>query len=179
MLVKTLVVLAVVAAAFVVIVAMQPSEFRVARTATVAAPVSAVFAEVNDFHKWRAWSPYDKLDPAMKRTYAGAPVGKGAVYSWVGNGQAGEGRATIVESRPNELVRIQLEFVKPFAATPVAEFAFRADGDRTTVEWSLAGTNNFVAKAVHLFMNMDRMVGGQFEEGLAQLRSVTEAPPRG
>lgn len=179
MLVKALIALAIIVVAFVVIVAMQPSEFRVARSATIAAPVAAVFAEVNDFRKWRTWSPYDKLDPAMKRTYGGAPAGQGAVYSWAGNGHAGEGRATIVESRPNELVRIQLDFAKPFAATSIAEFAFKPDGNRTTVEWRLAGTNNFVAKAVHLFLNMDRMVGGQFEEGLAQLKSVAEAPPKG
>jgi uncharacterized protein YndB with AHSA1/START domain len=179
MLLKALIALAVVAVVFAVAVAMQPDEFRVARSATIAAPVPEVFAQVNDFRRWQAWSPYDKLDPAMKRAYDGAPAGKGAVYSWAGNGHAGEGRATIVESRPNELVRIRLDFVKPFAATSVAEFAFKPEGDRTTVEWSLAGTNNFVAKAVHLFMNTDRMVGGQFEEGLAGLKSVAEAPPRG
>jgi uncharacterized protein YndB with AHSA1/START domain len=157
---------------------MQPSEFRVARTATIAAPAPVVFAQVNDFHQWRAWSPYDELDPAMKRTYAGAPAGAGASYSWVGNGHAGEGRATIIDSRPNDLIRIQLDFVKPFAGTAFAEFAFRPEGDRTTVEWSLAGRNNFLAKAVHLFMNMDRMVGGQFEQGLAQLKSIVEGAPR-
>jgi len=178
MLIKTLIALAAVVVVFVVIVAMQPSEFRVARKTTIAAPAPAVFAEVNDFQKWRAWSPYDKLDPAMKRTYAGAPAGTGASYSWVGNGHAGEGRATIIDSRPNDLIRIQLDFMKPLEGTAFAEFAFRPEGDRTTVEWSLAGRNNFLAKAVHLFMNMDRMVGGQFEQGLAQLKSVAEGAPK-
>jgi len=178
MLIKTLIALTVVVVAFAAIVAMQPSEFQVSRTATIAAPAPAVFAEVNDFRKWRAWSPYDELDPAMKRIYTGAPAGAGASYAWVGNSQAGEGRATIIDSRPNDLIRIQLDFVKPFAGTAFAEFAFRPAGDRTTVEWRLAGRNNFLAKAVHLFLNMDRMVGGQFERGLAQLKSVVEATPR-
>jgi len=179
MLIKTLMALVAIVVVFVAIVAMQPSEFRVARATTIAAPAPAVFAQVNDFHKWRAWSPYDKLDPAMKKTYEGPPAGTGASYSWVGNSQAGEGRATITESRPNDLVRIKLDFVKPFAGTAIAEFAFKPEGDRTTVEWSLAGSNNFLAKAVSLFMNMDKMVGGQFEEGLAQLKSVVEAAPKG
>jgi uncharacterized protein YndB with AHSA1/START domain len=179
MLIKILMALAVIVVVFVAIVAVQPSEFRVARTATISAPAPVVFAQVNDFHKWPAWSPYDKLDPAMKKTYEGPPAGTGASYSWIGNGQAGEGHATITESRPNDLVRIKLDFVKPFEGTAFAEFAFKPEGDRTIVEWSLAGKNNFVSKAVHLFMNMDKMVGGQFEEGLAQMKSVVEAAPKG
>ena len=179
MLIKTLVALVAIVIVFVAVVAMQPSEFRVARSAAIAAPVPAVFAQVNDFHNWPAWSPYDKLDPAMKKTYAGPPAGTGASYAWAGNSQAGVGRATITESRPNELVRIRLDFEKPFAGTAFAEFRFKPDGERTVVEWSLAGENNFIAKAVHLFMNMDKMVGGQFEDGLAQLRSVAEAAPKG
>jgi uncharacterized protein YndB with AHSA1/START domain len=178
-LLKTLIVLAVIVVVFVAIVAMQPSEFRVARQTTIAAPLPVVFAQVNDFHKWPAWSPYEKLDPAMKKTYAGHPAGTGAIYTWVGNSKAGEGRATITDSRPNELVRIKLDFVKPFEGTAFAEFTFRPDGDRTVVEWRLDGNNNFVSKAVHLFMNMDKMVGGQFEEGLAALKSVAEAAPKG
>ena len=179
MLIKTLVALAAIVIVFAAVVAMQPSEFRVARSATIAAPAPVVFAQVNDFHKWGAWSPYDKLDPAMKKTYDGPPAGTGASYAWAGNDHAGVGRATITESRPNELVRIKLDFEKPFAGTAFAEFRFRPDGERTVVEWSLAGENNFIAKAVHLFMNMDKMVGGQFEDGLAQLRSVAEAAPKG
>ena len=176
--IKTLIAVAAIVIVFAVIVVTQPSEFRVARSATIAAPAPAVFAQVNDFRKWGAWSPYDKLDPAMRRTYEGPAAGTGASYAWAGNADAGEGRATITESRPNELVRIRLDFVKPFASTAIAQFAFKPDGERTTVEWSLAGKNNFVAKAVHLFLNMDRMVGGQFEDGLAQLKSVAEKAPK-
>jgi uncharacterized protein YndB with AHSA1/START domain len=179
MLVKVLVAVALVVVVFAAVVAVQPSEFRVARSATIAAPAPAVFAQVNDFRQWPAWSPYDKLDPAMKKTYDGPASGTGASYAWAGNSNAGVGRATITESRPNELVRIKLDFEQPFAGTALAEFRFKPEGDRTVVEWSLAGTNNFVAKAVHLFMNMDKMVGGQFEDGLAQLKSVAEKAPRG
>ncbi len=178
MLTKTLIALAAIVVVFAAIVALQPSEFRVARSATIAAPAPAVFAQVNDFHKWPAWSPYERLDPAMKRTYEGAPAGQGASYAWAGNSHAGEGRATIIDSRPNDLIRIQLDFVKPFAGTAFAEFAFKPEGDRTTVEWRLNGTNDFLAKAVHLFMNMDKMVGSQFEQGLGQLKSVAESAPR-
>jgi uncharacterized protein YndB with AHSA1/START domain len=178
MLVKTLMVVAVIVAVLAAIVAIQPSEFRIARTATIAAPPPAVFAQVNDYRNWTAWSPYEKLDPAMKKTYEGAPTGAGAVYTWAGNDQAGAGRATITESRPNELIRIKLEFLKPFAVTNTAEFTFKPAGRETAVTWSLAGSRNFLFKAVGLFMDMDKMVGGQFEEGLAQLKSVVEGMPK-
>ena len=179
MLIKALIALAAVVIVFVAIVAMQPSDFRVTRTAVIAAPAPAVFAQVNDYRHWKAWSPYEKLDPAMKETYEGAAAGTGAIYTWAGNSQAGEGRATITASRPGELIRIKLEFLKPFAATNTAQFTLKPEGDRTAVTWSLTGTRNFVFKAVGLFMNMDKMVGDQFEEGLAQLKSVAEAAPKG
>jgi uncharacterized protein YndB with AHSA1/START domain len=161
MLIKILIAVAIIVVVFVVIVALQPSEFRVARSATISAPPPAVFAQVNDFHKWEAWNPWGKMDPAMKQTYEGAPAGTGAVYAWAGSKEVGEGRMTITESRPNELIRIRLEFFKPFAATNTAEFTFKPD--------------NFMAKAIHLFMNMDKMIGGQFEKGLASMKSVVEA----
>jgi uncharacterized protein YndB with AHSA1/START domain len=170
--------LAVTVVVFVVVVAMQPSEFRVARSTTISAPAPAVFAEVNDFHKWEAWNPWGKIDPAMRQTYEGAPAGTGAIYTWTGNKEVGEGRMILTESRPNELIRIKLEFFKPFAATNTAEFTFRPEGNQTVVTWSMAGENNFIAKAIHLFMNMDRMIGGQFEKGLAQMKSVVETVPK-
>ncbi len=174
-LVKILIALAAIAVVLVVIVATRPSEFRVARTARIAASAPVVFAQVNDFHKWEAWSPWAKLDPAMKQAYEGAPAGTGAVYTWAGNKEVGEGRMTLTESRPSELIKIELEFVKPFATTSTAEFTFKPEGDHTLVTWSMTGQNNFIAKAVHLFMDMDTMVGGQFENGLAQMKSVAEA----
>jgi uncharacterized protein YndB with AHSA1/START domain len=178
MLIKILIGLAALVVLLVLVVALQPSEFRITRTTTVAAPPSAVFAQVNDFHKWEAWSPWAKLDPAARNTFDGAPAGSGAVFAWAGNSKVGEGRMTITESRPNELVRIRLEFMKPFAATNTAEFTFKPDGERTAVTWSMFGHNNFIGKAVCLVMNMDKTLGGEFDKGLAAMKSVAEAAAR-
>ena len=161
-----------------VIVATRPSEFRIERATTIAATAPGVFAQVNDFHKWAAWNPWGKLDPTMKQTYEGAPAGVGAVYTWAGNREVGEGRMTIIESRPDELIRVRLEFVKPLPGTSIAEFTFRPQGNQTAVTWSMTGTNNFMAKAIHLVMNMDRMIGGQFDRGLADMKSVVESGAR-
>jgi hypothetical protein len=173
-----LIALAVIIVAFVIVVALQPKEFRVARSATMSAPPSAVFAQVNDFHKWQPWNPWGKIDPAMKQTYEGAPAGVGAIYTWVGNNEVGEGRMTITESRPSELIGVKLEFFKPFAATNTAEFTFKPEGNQTAVTWSMFGEKNFMAKAIHLFISMDKMIGGQFEKGLADMKAVAEAQPK-
>ena len=178
MLIKTLIALAAIAIVVVVVVASRPAQFHVARTATIAAKPPAVFAQVNDFHGWDAWNPWAKLDPAMQHSYSGAPAGVGAVYAWAGNSQVGEGRMTVTESRPSEMIRIKMEFLKPFASTSTAQFTFRPEGDHTVVTWSMEGRNNFMAKAIHLVMNMDRMIGGQFEKGLPQMKAVVEAAPR-
>ncbi|MEX0703429.1 MAG: SRPBCC family protein [Planctomycetales bacterium] len=166
----------VTAVVFVVVVAMQPSEFRVERTATMSAPPSAVFDQVNDFHNWEAWSPWAKVDPDARFSFAGPTAGTGAVFTWAGNDKVGEGRMTITESRPHELVRIRLEFLKPFESTSTAEFTFRPEGDQTAVTWSMFGENGFFAKAFCLFADMDKMVGGDFEKGLAQMKAVVESP---
>jgi len=155
-------------------IATRPSEFQVARTATLAAPAGAVFSQVNELQKWEAWSPWQKKDPQVKNSYAGPAAGTGASMSWAGNNEVGEGRMTIVESRPAELVRFKLEFFKPFAATNSAEFAFREEGGRTAVTWTMRGHNNFVAKAMCLVFDMDKMVGGDFEAGLAGIKSIVE-----
>jgi uncharacterized protein YndB with AHSA1/START domain len=175
MVVKILVGLAVVVVLFAGVVALQPSDFRVVRSATISAPPAVVFSQVNDFHKWEAWSPWARKDPAAKNAFEGAPSGTGAVFSWAGNREVGEGRMTLTESRPPELIRIRLDFVKPFAGTNTAEFTFRPEGNQTVVTWSMAGKNNFVAKAFCLFMSMDKMVGGEFEKGLAQMKAFAEA----
>jgi uncharacterized protein YndB with AHSA1/START domain len=175
---KILIALAVIIVVLVVIVALQPSDFRVTRSTTISAPPPAVFAQVNDFHKWQAWNPWGKIDPAMKQTYEGAPAGTGAIYTWSGNNEVGEGRMTITDSRPNELIRVKLEFFKPFAGTNTADFTFKPEGNQTLVTWSMFGEKNFMAKAIHLVMNMDKMIGGQFEKGLADMKSVVEAPAK-
>src|SRR5213594_4077960 len=143
MLIKILVALAVIVLGFVGVVAMRPSEYRVARTATIAAPAPAVFAQVNDFHKWEAWSPWAKLDPAMKQAYEGALAGNGAVYTWSGNSEVGEGRMTITDSHPNDSIKIKLEFIKPFAATNATDFTFTPQANQTNVKWTMSGDNNF------------------------------------
>jgi Polyketide cyclase / dehydrase and lipid transport len=142
------------------------------------APPAAVFAQVNDFHKWNAWNPWGKIDPSMRQTYEGSPSGPGAVYTWVGNKEVGEGRMTITDSRPSDLVRVKLEFFKPLAATNAADFTFVPEENQTPVTWSMFGEKNFMAKAIHLFLNMDKMIGDQFAKGLADMKAAAEASAR-
>jgi len=159
---------------FVIVVQLQPATFRITRTATMSAKPEAVFPQVNDFHNWSAWSPWAKLDPAMKQTYEGAATGTGAIYSWTGNKQVGEGRMTITDSRASDLVKIKLEFLKPFKATNITEFTFKPENSNTQVTWSMFGHKNFMFKAVHMFLNMEKMVGRDFEKGLSQMKQVVE-----
>ena len=174
MIMPILIGLAVVIGLFVIIAAMRPSEFRVTRFATITAPPEQVFPQVNELRKWEAWNPWGKMDPNCRMTYAGPPAGVGASYAWAGNNKVGEGRSTITESKPNELVRFRLEFAKPMKATNTAEFTFRPEGDQTVVTWTMSGRNNFVGKAFGLVANCDKMIGGQFEKGLAQMKSLVE-----
>ncbi|MEX0717301.1 MAG: SRPBCC family protein [Planctomycetaceae bacterium] len=168
---------AVVVLVFVVIVAMQPSQFRVTRSAVMAAPPEAVFAQVNDFHDWEAWSPWAKLDPNAKNTFEGPTAGTGSIFRWAGNSEVGEGSMTITESRPHELIRIRLEFVRPMEDVATVEFDFQPVEAGTRVTWSMFGENDFVSKAFCLFMDMDQMLGGDFEKGLAAMKAVVEPPP--
>ena len=177
MLINILIGVAVVIALLVIFVAMRPSEFRVTRQGAIGAPPSAVFPQVNDFHNWEAWSPWAKLDPAASNSFEGPTAGTGATFRWAGNKEVGEGNMTITESRPNDLIRLRLEFLKPFAATNTTEFAFQPEGGQTVVTWSMFGKNSFMSKAVGLFMDCEKMVGGQFEQGLANMKSVVEAKP--
>jgi hypothetical protein len=170
--------LIVVIAVFCVVVAMQPADFKITRSATMNASPDKIFEQVNDFHKWDAWSPWAKIDPAMKTTYSGPPSGTGAAYAWVGNDQVGEGKMAITASHPNEHIAIDLEFIRPFAAKNITEFTLKPEGDKTSVTWTMTGKNNFVAKAFNLVMNMDKLVGADFEKGLAQMKAITEAAPK-
>lgn len=176
MLKKILIAIAVIIVLFIVLVVTRPDDFHVTRSAKISAPPSAVFTQVNDLRKWDAWSPWAKLDPAAKQTFEGPATGTGASFTWAGNNQVGEGRMTISESRPDELVRFKLEFIKPFAAQNDAEFTFRPEDNETVVTWSMSGKNNFISKAMSLFMDCDKMIGGQFEQGLAQMKSIVEKP---
>lgn len=173
MLTTILIIVAILLVAAFVVVAVQPSQFAVRRSATVPAPASAVFPHVNDLHLWEAWSPWAKMDPNAKSTYTGSPAGEGASMAWAGNKNVGQGRMTIVGSQPNEVIRIKLEFFKPFKATNAAEFTFKPEGNGTLVTWTMSGTNNFMGKLFGLLINCDSMIGGQFEKGLASLHEVT------
>ena len=178
MLTKILFAIPVILALLVVVILLQPGDFRVTRTAAIPAPGSVIFAQVNDFRRWEGWSPWGKLDPAMKVTYEGAASGEGASYRWSGNRQVGEGRSTIVESVRDERIRMKLEFVRPFAGTNDVEFTFKPDGKQTLVTWSMSGKKNFICKAMGLLMNCEKMCGTQFEQGFASLRAIVETPER-
>lgn len=174
MLKKILIGVGVVLVIFIVVVALQPSTYSVSRSQVINAPPAAVFPHVNELKKWAAWNPWEKLDPNMKMTYEGPEAGVGSSYSWVGNSDVGEGKMTITGSKPNESIQFKLEFFKPMAGVSDTEFKFKPQGDQTEVIWSMTGKNNFFAKAICLFMNMDKMIGGDFEKGLAQMKTVVE-----
>lgn len=176
MFLKILFILLALLIVLIVVIALRPADFRISRSATFSAPQTAVFEQVNDLKKWDKWSPWAKLDPNMKQTFEGPPVGTGASSSWVGNNQVGEGKMTITESRPSDLVRMKLEFLKPFTATNDVEFTFTPDGDKTVMTWTMTGKNNFVSKAMGLFMNMEKICGDQFEQGLMSIKSIVENP---
>jgi Polyketide cyclase / dehydrase and lipid transport len=175
MLKKILIGAAVVIAAFLAFVATRPAEYEVAREALIPAPAAVAYAQVADFHKWDAWSPWAKLDPQMKTSFEGTPGAVGSSQSWTGNKDVGTGKMTLLEAKPGELVRIKLEFVEPFADTADNTITFRPEGAGTRVRWSMAGVNNFMEKAMCVFMDMDAMIGKDFEKGLAQLGAVAQA----
>jgi hypothetical protein len=157
---------------FVALVATRPSRFHVERSARLDAPPHVVFSLINDFHRWPSWSPWEALDPAMKREYSGAAQGTGAVYDWSGNDDVGVGSMRITDSEAPTSVTISLEFKQPWQATNTTLFSVAPEAGGSTVTWSMDGENNFMFKAVGLFMNMDEMVGKDFEVGLANLQRV-------
>ncbi len=152
----------------------RPDTFRVQRTTRINAPPEKIFPLINDYRGWGSWSPYEKLDPAMKRIYSGAANGKGAVYEWEGNNKAGKGRMEITNSSSPTQVVINLDFVKPFEAHNIVEFTLDAKGNATDVTWAMHGRSPYIAKVMGIFFNMDSMVGKDFETGLANLKAVTE-----
>lgn len=179
---KIIVAIVVIFATFVaglcIAASMQSADFKITRSASYAASPEKVFEQINDFHKWEAWSPWAKLDPTVKVTHSGSPSGVGASYAWVGNSDVGEGKMTITQSHPNEHIAIDLDFTAPFAAKNLTEFAIKGEGDKTSVTWSMAGKKNFVMKLFSLFFDMDKAVGADFEKGLAQMKTVVEAAPK-
>lgn len=157
-----------------VVASTRPNTFRVERSGSIAAPPEKVFALIEDFHKWTSWSPWEHLDPDLKRTYGGAEKGKGATYAWQGNAKAGEGRMEILEAAPSSRVLIKIDFLKPFEARNQVDFAIKSEGGATRVVWSMVGPQAFMMKVMCLFMSMDNMVGKDFEKGLASLKTVAE-----
>lgn len=174
---KTIIIIAILVAALLVIIATRPPVFRLERSTVIAAPPEKVFDHINDFRKWEAWSPWAKLDPNSKTTFEGAETGKGAIFKWAGNNEVGEGRQEIIESEAPQRIVIRLEFVKPFKALNQTEFTLKPEAGGTRVTWAMSGKNNFMAKAVSPFMDCEKMVGPDFEKGLSNLKTIAEAKP--
>lgn len=159
---------------FLVVVALQPSDYRVERTTTINAPAAHVFGYVNDFHKWNAWSPWKDLDPNAKIAFEGPPEGMGTIMTWSGNSQVGEGKMTLTESKPNELIKTEVEIIEPMEGSSTGMFTFKPEGDQTAVTWTVEAHQNFVQKAFCLVMNGKKMMSEMMDKGLAQLKSVAE-----
>jgi uncharacterized protein YndB with AHSA1/START domain len=168
------IILAVIIAAVLIMAATKPDRFSVQRATVINAPAEKVFPLIADFHEWRKWSPWEDRDPDLKRTYGGAERGKGAIYAWEGNRNVGSGRMEILEANSPSLVKIQLDFLKPFEAHNIAEFTILPQGNATHLSWMMSGPARFVSKVMQVFMSFDRMIGKDFEAGLAKIKSVSE-----
>lgn len=174
---KLLLGLVAVIALFLAYAATRPADYRVERSATLAASPAALFAQVNDPHKFNTWNPFLKVDPNVKNTYSGPTSGVGAACSWDGNSDIGAGSSTIVESKPGELVRMRMDWKRPMEGTTTVDFTFRPVGDKTVVTWAMYGQNGFLGKVVSVFMDCDKMCGPPFEQGLADLGKIAAASP--
>ncbi len=162
------------AAVILILAARKPDDFVIARSATIGAPASRVFSLINDFRAWSLWSPWEKLDPQMNRTHSGSSSGVGAVYEWDGNKKVGKGRMEIVEAEADSKIALDLRFTAPWEARNLTEFRLESSGSDTTITWSMRGTNPFMMKVMGMFMNMDAMIGKDFEAGLANLKAAAE-----
>ena len=168
------VVLAIAIAIVLILAATKPNNFSIERATTIKAPPERIFPLINDFHQWGTWSPWENKDPAMKRTFDGAASGKGAVYAWDGNKNVGSGRMEIIEASTPSKIVIKLDFLKPFEAHNTAEFTMLPQGDATNVSWLMHGPAPFMSKMMQVFINLDHMIGKDFEIGLANLKRLTE-----
>jgi hypothetical protein len=172
------VILAIAVAAVLILAATRPDRFRIQRALTINAPAEAVFPLICDFHRWGGWSPWENRDPAMKRSFGGVASGKGAVYGWEGNKNVGTGRMEIIEASAPSRIVIKLDFLKPFEAHNIAEFTMlpkeNAKENATEVTWAMYGPASFLSKLMHVFIDMEKMIGRDFEAGLANLKMLTE-----
>ena len=169
------IILVVIIAGILIYASTQPDTFSVTRKLTIKASPEILFAEINDFHRWKAWSPWEIKDPAMTRTFSGSPSGVGTIYEWNGNNDVGQGRMEILESVLPKKIIIKLDFFKPIEGHNTAEFTFTPMPDGTLVNWEMRGPNMFIGKVMSVFMNMDKMIGTDFEAGLANLKQLTES----
>ena len=171
---KIAIVVAVLIAGVLIYAATKPDSFGVQRSTTIKAPPEKVFALVNDLQQWRSWSPYENKDPAMKRSFSGPAAGKGAAYAWEGNKEVGQGRMEISGTTPPNLVTIQLDFIKPFEGHNRVDFKFEPQADATQVTWAMNGPAPYITKLMGTFFDMDKMIGKDFEVGLANLKAAAE-----
>lgn len=155
--------------------ATKPDTFRVERSISIKAPAEKIFPLIDDFHRWEQWSPWEKVDPALKRTYSGAASGQGAAYAWFGNKEIGQGKMEIIESTPPTRLLIKIDFLVPFEAHNTVEFTLRAQGDSTVLSHAMFGPSPYLARLMGLFFSMDKMIGDKFEEGLGSLKAIAEA----
>jgi hypothetical protein len=168
------IILAIAIAIVLVLALTKPNTFAVQRAISIRAPAETIFPLINDFHQWGTWSPYENKDPGMKRTYSGAESGKGAVYAWDGNSNVGSGRMEILDTSVPSKIVIKLDFFKPFEGHNTAEFTMLPQGDATNLTWVMHGPARFMSKVMQVFMNLDNMIGRDFEAGLANLKRITE-----
>ncbi len=168
------IVVVLLVAALLIFAATKPDAFRIERSTSIKASPEKIFALINDLHKWVLWSPWENIDPALKRAYSGAESGKGAAYEWEGNNKVGSGSMEILESVPSSRITIKLDFIKPFEGHNIAEFKIERAGDSTTVTWAMFGPSPYLSKVMGLVFSMDKMIGSQFETGLANLKAITE-----
>jgi hypothetical protein len=166
----------VLIAAVLILAASRPNTFKVQRSAVIGAPSERIFPLIEDFNKWPSWSPYERLDPQLKRSFGGAARGKGAVYEWEGNSKAGKGRIEITEAVAPARVTMKLDMIKPFEGHNIVDFTLDPQGNATLVTWAMRGASPFMAKLIGLFCNMDKMIGREFETGLGNLKALTEKP---
>lgn len=173
---KVLIVLLVAAGGFLAFAATRPDTYKVERSAKIDAPAPIVFGQIENLKAWQAWSPWEKRDPTMKKTFEGPATGVGSAYSWEGNKDVGKGKMTITAAEPPRTVKLRLEFMEPFAAVAATEFRLVPEGEKATaITWAMEGTHNLIGKVFSIFMNMDAAVGGDFEKGLAGLKTASEA----
>lgn len=175
MLSPILIAIFLVITALLLYAASRPDTFRIARSTRIAAPAATIFPLIDDFHQWERWSPWENLDPSLKRIYDGAASGKGATYAWFGNKDVGQGRMEIIESDPPVRLKIQIDFMVPFEAHNTVEFTLQPEGDGTLLTHAMFGPSPFISRLMGIFFSMDKMIGGKFEEGLGKLKAIAEA----